>query len=163
MKKLMIGAIALAALNVAPAMAQQQDFAVSGSVSATCSAITTSAIGFGTIGISASTGKLNSGQSASSTATPIWCNGVASTLSFSGANSNTIHNSKSTTDAAFTSDLTYTPKVTLGGSPVTSGATIGAVAANLVVTADTLTSPGDKLPVAGDYSGTITVTLTPGV
>jgi len=158
MKKLLMAAVALAALNAAPAMAES--FTVQGTVNAACSAITTSVIDFGTIGISSTTGRLITNQSADTGAgTSVWCNGVNSTLSFSG---NTITTTNTTSDTAFTSTLGFTPKVTLGGNNVTTGSTIGAVAATLVVKAENLTD-NSKLPVAGNYTGTITVTLTPAV
>ena len=158
MKKLLMGAVALAAMQAAPAMAE--DFTVGGTVNQACSVIAVDPIAFGTIGINGSTGLLNPVQSKSSAGTNIWCNGVSSKLAFTG---NTISNVKPVSDAAhFTNSLTFMPKVSLNGTDIGTGATIGAVAASLVVTADTL-NDGGKIPVAGDYTGTITVTLTPGV
>lgn len=155
MKKLLVGAVVLASLTAAPAMAE--DFTVTGTVGAACSAIAPQPIAFGTINISNTTGKLVAGQTKSSAATPIWCNGINSTITFSG---NTITTANTTSDAAFTSTLGFTPKVSVGGVDKATGANVGAVAADLIVTADTLTD-GNKIPVAGTYTGTITVTLTP--
>jgi len=157
MKRLLMAAVALVGLNAAPAMAE--DFTVQGTVNAACSAITTSVINFGTIGISSTTGLLNPGQSASPTPTEVWCNGVNSTLSFTGGS---ISNGKGVNNANFTSTLTFTPSVTLGGNDVPTTTAIGAVKGSLVVTAGSL-SASSKLPTAGDYTGTITVTLAPAV
>ena len=161
MKRLMIGAVALAALAATPAMAvdPSADFQVSGSVSAACFA-TGGTIEFGTMSINASTGRLNGATSASSTGSDAWCNGVNSTLSFTSTGKLT--NANTTTDAAFTSELSFTPSVTLGGNAVTSGSKVGAAYGSLVVTAGNL-SDGGKLPVAGDYTGLISVTLSPAV
>lgn len=166
MRKLLWGTAALALLQTAPAMAatgdQSTDFQISAAVGAACSAITTQPIAFGTLSIDSSTGRLTPSQTKSSDPTAVWCNGINSTLTFVGNNGSSITNTKTSSDTAFTSTLTYTPSVMLKGQPVASGATIGAIAGNLVVTAGSL-SDGGKLPVAGDYNGSITVTLSPAV
>lgn len=161
MKRLMIGAVALTALAATPALATapSTEFQVQGSVSAACFA-TGGTIDFGSMSINGSTGRLAPGQNASSTGSDAWCNGVNSTLSFTSTGKLT--NLKTTDDTAFTSELSFTPSVTLGGNDVASGTKIGAAYGSLVVKADGL-SDGGKLPVAGDYTGLISVTLSPAV
>lgn len=158
MKRLMMGAVALAALTTTPAMAA--DYQVQGTVNAACYANTGGTIDFGTMTIDSTSGRLNGPTSASSAGSTIWCNGINSTLSFTSTGVFTGSNTSS--DTAFTNLLTFNPSVTLGGSAVTSGATIGAKSGSLVVTAGNL-SDGGKLPVAGSYTGLITVTLSPAV
>ena len=160
MKKLCMSFVAVAALMATPAMAADPsaNYLVQGTVNAACYANTGGTVDFGTMSIDSTTGRLNGGTTASSSGSNVWCNGINSTLSFSSTGQLTTTNT--TTDTNFTSTLTFTPSVTLGGSNVTNGAKIGAKSGSLVVTASSL-SDGGKLPVAGDYSGLITVTLTP--
>jgi hypothetical protein len=160
MKKLLMGAVALAAMSTTPAFAvdPSANYQVQGTVDAACYANTGGTIDFGTMSIDSTTGRLNGLTSASSAGSNIWCNGINSTLSFTSTG--LLTGSNSSGDTAFTNVLTFTPSVTLGGNAVTSGATIGAKYGSLVVTAGNL-SDGGKLPVAGNYTGLITVTLTP--
>ena len=68
-------------------------------------------------------------------------------------------------DANFTGTINYTTDVDFAGSHFGLGATqaLGAKAGTLVVTASNLLANNSKRPYAGDYQGTVTVTLTPGV
>ena len=156
MKKLLMGAVALAAMSTTPAFAA--DYQVQGTVNAACYANTGGTIDFTTIGINATTGRLNPNQTASSGSSNVWCNGVNSTLSFSSTNNLTTTNT--TSDSNFTSTLTFTPSVKLNNVDIATGTKIGAQSGGLVVTAGNLSDNG-LMPVAGNYTGLITVTLTP--
>jgi len=162
MKKLLMGAVALAAMPAVPAFAA--DYTVTGNVAAACFVGTGGTLAFGAIQTDATTGKLPGDQDASTTTSDLWCNGVNSTLSFhSDGQLKTL--TKTTNDPAFTSTLNFTPSVSLAGhdaltsdTPVALGATYG----TLTVRADNLHST--LIPVAAnDYTGTITVTLSPAI
>jgi len=164
MKKLLMGAAALAAMSTTPAFATDPgaSYTVTGTVNATCYAGSGGTVAFGTIQIDSTTGKLPGSQDASTTTDNLWCNGVNSTLSFhSDGKLSTATPVSDTTN--FTNSLDFTPSVSLAGhsaaasdTPVALGATYG----TLTVKAEDLHST--KIPVAAnDYSGTITVTLSP--
>jgi opacity protein-like surface antigen len=163
MKKLLMAAVALTALATVPATpaAAQAVFNVSGTVNAVCN-YSGGTIAFGTITTNAD-GTLPGTQDASSTPqTGFFCNGAGTTL--------TLAHSAMTTSATpatgFTSTINFTPAVVVGGVDKQvgdgSGVAFGAQAGSLVVDARDLStaSATDKV-MAGSYSGTITLTLTP--
>lgn len=165
MKTAIIGALALT-LAATPAFGQAvsqplvtQDFAVSGSIDARCTVGSTSPLAFGQIALNAD-GTLASGQSKNATLA-IYCNGAGSKLKIAGAS---ITNSVAAA-SGFTSSLALSPTATIGstvaGLADTNGVALGAVYGNLAVSTGNLAA-SDR-PMAGDYSGTITVTLTPGL
>jgi hypothetical protein len=167
MKKLMMAAVALTAMATVPATpaaatSTGQDFTVSGTVNATCN-YSGGTIAFGTITTNAD-GTLPGTQDASSTAQAgFYCNGAGTKLTLS-------HSAMTTTATAatgFTSTINFTPAVIIGGvdsrvGDTTTDLSLGAIAGSLVVAARDLStaSATDKV-MAGDYSGTITLTLTP--
>ena len=160
MKKILMAAVALTAMAAIPATpaAAQAVFNVSGSVNAVCS-YSGGTIAFGTIGTNAD-GTIATGQSASSTAqTGFYCNGAGTTLSLA----HTALTNSVTPATGFTSTITYTPAVKVGGVDQQvgdgSGVAFGAQAGSLVVDARSLTASGKLM--AGSYAGTITLTLTP--
>jgi hypothetical protein len=164
MKKLACGIAMLAMSAATPALAATGDqtatWDVTGSVTAACGAITGSLLDFDTLNVDA-TGHLSDTRTIASASQPAWCNGITSTLTYSHA---ALSNSKTVTDTAnYTNVIDFTPIIEIGASPVASGATVHEFADGLVVKASALAPTGGKRPLAGDYAGTITVTLTPGV
>jgi len=163
MKKLLVAAAALGAVASTPAMATaapSADYTVTGTVAPTCNAGSGGTITFGTIAL-ASDGTLGTNADQSSTGVNVYCNGVNATLSLAG---HTIVNSPAPADTTdFTKTLSFTTTATVGGSSFTeaNAQAFGAKAGSLVVTAASL-SAGGKRPYAGSYTGTITVTLSPG-
>jgi hypothetical protein len=161
MKKILMAAVAFAAISATPAMAAT--FTVGGTVAATCGALSNGSITFtGGILTSATTGALTPSQSASSSSQAAFCNGVNSTMAISGA---TMTTAAAAADAnGFTRTLGFTPEVSFDGtvfSGVNASHALGARSGAMIVSAKDLTAAA--LPYAGDYTGTITVTLTPGV
>lgn len=166
MKKLLLAAAALGAVASTPAMATTGDstatYEVSGTVNASCNANTGGTIAFTTITTN-SDGTLASGQSKTSGASAVYCNGVNSTITVSGSS---IVNSVAADNAEFTGTLTFTPSAKIDGAAgivnVGAGTTaLGAKAGDLTVTAGSLTATGGKRPYAGAYTGNVTVTLSP--
>jgi spore coat protein U-like protein len=158
MKKILMAAVALTAVTATPAYSQTATFNVSGTVNAVCS-FTGGTIAFGTINVN-SDGTIATGQSASSAGQPgFYCNGAGTTLDLS----HTAMTTSATPPGGFTSTINYTPAVVVGGSDQQvgdgTGVAFGAKAGSLVVDARNLTATGKLM--AGAYSGTITLTLTP--
>lgn len=158
MKKVLMAAVALTAVTATPAFAE--DFAVTGKVAATCN-YTGGTIAFGTIQTNAD-GTLVANQKASSTAqTGFYCNGgsTKATVTHSPLSSGT-----GAAATGFVNSIGFTPVVSIGGVDVVtgdaSGASISATSGSLVVRADNLTASGKVQ--AGDYTGQIVLTLTPG-
>jgi spore coat protein U-like protein len=168
MKTAIIGALALT-LAATPAFGQatanpavSQDFAVSGSVNARCTVGSTSPLAFGAINLNTD-GTLASGQSRNATLA-IYCNGANTKLNVAGSN---IDNTSVAGEApsGFTKTLALASTASIGGVTAslsdTSGVLLGAVAGDLTVSTGVLSA--SARPMAGNYTGTITVTLTPGV
>jgi hypothetical protein len=156
MKKILMAAVALAAVSATPAMAA--DFTISGAVTASCGSIGDKTIAFGTIGTN-SDGTLTSGQSKSSDGQSVYCNGTGSTISVS-------HTALTTGDSSpapsgFTKTIDFTTDVDFAGSKFGDGTaqSLGAKTGTLVVSANELTATAK--PLAGSYSGKITVTVSP--
>ena len=174
MKKLLMGAAALAAMSATtPAFAQatnevpqMANYAVTGFINASCGNATGTPLQFGQLQIDP-TGRLIPPpltQSVNNT----YCNGVNSSLSVASTPMTTAATPPS---ASFTNTLDYDAVVSFGPANLTVNsnpgtqqtATVGAFVGPLTVQATNVTTRGNTLPLAGDYSGTITVTLTPGV
>lgn len=155
MKKILMAAVAVAALGATPAYAA--DFTVSGSVALACGGLGNGTIAFGALTTDANTGVLADSRSLASTGQSVYCNGANSTIAISKTD---MTNGLAPSDTSFTNTVTYTAGVTIGGTTYAPGATIGLKAGSLVVTASGLSSNA-KIPVAGSYSGMVTVTLTP--
>ena len=161
MKKLFTAAMmitAASALWAVPAAAA--DYTVAGSVTATCSTPAGGTIAFNAIGVNPD-GTIASGQSASSSAqTGFYCNGAGTTLALTHT---AMSDGVTPVPSGFTSSVDFTPAVKIGGVDKQvgngSGIALGAIAGDLVIDARTLTATG-KL-TAGNYSGSITLTLTP--
>jgi hypothetical protein len=163
MKKLLMGAVALAAISTTPAVAADPSasYTVSGTVGAACGTLSNGSLTFANpLNINA-TGFLADSQSASSSQT-VWCNGVNSKISVAAtAMTNQTTNAAENND--FTGTINFTTAVDFAGSPFALGTnqTLGAKAGTMTVSASALTANNGKRPYAGDYSGTITVTLSP--
>ena len=159
MKKLLMAAVAVSAIAATPAIAA--DFAVSGTVGASCSTVIGETLAFNTIGTNAS-GNVTAGQSKSSGAQDVVCNGANATITV--ASTQVLTNASAPTDSAtFQRTIGFTAEVTIGGTPYSVSAspqTIGATAGSMVVSAKNLSAA--LRPYAGSYSGLITVTLAPG-
>lgn len=157
MRKILMAAVALAAVSASPAYAQA-NFDVTGNVTAVCN-YTGGTIAFGTIGVNAD-GTIASGQSQSSAdQTGFYCNGAGTTLTLA----HTAMANATPAASGFTNSINFTPAVKVGGvdQQVNDGTnnSFGAQAGTLVVDARNLTASGKLM--AGSYSGTITLTLTP--
>jgi hypothetical protein len=164
MKKIITAAVAVSALSVSPAMAQTvSTYTVTGSVASICSASLTGAIPFGSL-INPSTGFLSATSATATADTGAFCNGAGTTVEI-GHSDLTNTTSTGAAPTGFTKTVTFTPKVetsvgTLSGNK-TAGTSLGAFN-GITVTAENLSAGGNK-PLAGDYSGSITITLSPGV
>lgn len=163
MKRLLMGAVALAALHTAPAMAQSAQFTVNASVTAACGALTGQTLNIANALNVDATGHLADSQSVSSTPQDVWCNGVNSKMTVAATPlTNQTTNAADTAD--FTRTINYTTDVLFAGTHFGPGndQNLGATAGQMTVTASTLSAMNGKRPYAGAYNGTITVTLTPG-
>jgi len=164
MKKILMAAVALATLGATPAMAADSVavYTVTGTVGAICSANTTGTIAFGNL--VDSTGTLNATTKEASD-TGAYCNGVGTTVKVAHANL-TKKNYTDTPPSGFVSVVSFVPEIVAGATTLTgdqaSGTSLGAFSGLTVrATAPSVTT-GTK-PLAGDYEGSITVTLSPVV
>jgi spore coat protein U-like protein len=170
MKTAIIGALALT-LAATPAFGQSasseaavsRDFAVSGSINARCTAGTATPLSFGAIDLN-DNGTLAANQSESTTLA-IYCNGANTKLKVAGSSINNTSVAGTAPDG-FTKTLALATTATIGSvtaslSSPADGVLLGAVAGDLTVSTGELSA--SARPMAGDYAGTITVTLTPGV
>lgn len=156
MKKTLMAAVALTAFGATPAMASDT-FTVSGSVAPTCSAVADKSLAFNGLSVDSATGILNDTRSVSSEAQYVFCNGSNAKIAIAKTN---LSNATAAPSASFTNVISYDAEVKIADTVL--GDTDSAfIAGNLVVKASNLSSAG-KIPVAGAYSGTVTVTLTPG-
>jgi hypothetical protein len=160
MRKIVTIAAALSAFIAVPAFGATNTvatYAVSGTVSAVCSANASGSISLGNL--VDGTGTLNV-SSGSASDTGAYCNGAGTTIEVSHTSLTTA----GTASTGFTNTLTYSPKVTAGATVLTgdqpSGTSLGTFS-GLTVEVTSLSASGNK-PVAGTYSGAITVTLSPG-
>lgn len=159
MKRLLMGAVALAAIQATPVMAQNASLDVTGTVASKCSTFSLADIAFSAITTDNATGFAVGGDVTTTTASAaVWCNKAGASVSYS-------HTPMETTVAApsasFTDTVDFTPTVKLGTTNIAAaGTTVDIVADTLTVSATT--NATTAIPVAGDYTGTITVVLTPG-
>jgi hypothetical protein len=161
MKKILMAAVALTALTATPAMAVTpvgQSFDVTGNVASACASMTGGTAAFGTITPGAD-GKVTSGT-ASTVSQSVYCNSAGSKISYSSTGK-LLNASPAAVGAAYTKELSYNPVVTLGGTQVAADGSTDVSSGTLVVSASGLSS-NSLIPIAGDYAGSITVTLTPG-
>lgn len=159
MKKLILGAVTIAAVALPALPAAAATFTVTGSVTASCSAVTNSTIAFSSIGLQAD-GTLTASQTASSSAQAnFYCNGAGTTLTLA----HTAMTNGVTAPSGFTSTIDFTPAVKIGATDKQvgdgTGIAFGAQAGSLTMDARSLTAAAK--PTAGSYSGSITLTLTP--
>lgn len=166
MKKLLMAAVAASALAATPALADTvSTYAVTGSVGEVCSANTSGTIAFGAL--TDGNGALTATSQSANADTGAYCNGAATTVEV------THSDLKNTTVAAglvtsppsgFTGTVSFVPEVVAGATTITgdkaSGTSLGAFS-GLTVSATSLSAGGSK-PLAGSYSGSIVITLTPG-
>jgi hypothetical protein len=170
MKRVLLGAVALAAMVATPAMADttSQTYTFNGTVASICTISGASLVSFGAL-TDASGNYTGNGTAKDATDSGAYCNQAATTAKITRTNfvnSNTATTgftnvipmaaSLSTTEGAVLSDTSGDPGT--GTSSGNSG-TIGAFT-GLKVTA-TLGSIGTNKLVAGTYNGSITVVLTP--
>lgn len=154
-------AAAIIAVSATPAMAATYD--VEANVDPFCSTLTGSStdLDFGTLTLGTD-GKLTGSYTKTSTQASVVCNGAATTITVTPT---AMTGNKTLTDTTnFTKTINYTTTVTLDGRSVTvdsAAHTIGEVSGTLSITADTLAPAGGKALLAGSYSGTIVVTLSP--
>lgn len=168
-----VAAAALVALSV-PSFAATGTLTINGSVTAVCSIANPSdTIALGTLTLGAD-GKY-AGQTLTHSAGDIWCNGTGNTVTFTA---HALTNSATTTDtASFTNRIDY--KVTgpaptsltadtTAGDPsngtATTGAALPAFDTGVGVFSEyvlDIHGPAKK-PIAGSYSGSIDLTVTPG-
>ena len=158
MKKLLMAATAASALAASPALAATTaDYAVTGNVAAVCSVTAAGTVDFGAL-TGTNGAYSNSGISTEVTDSAAYCNQAATTVTISHTNLTTT--TTGTLPATFTTTVVITPVVTAdsGAFGDVTGGTIGAFS-SLKVKA-TATAPTLKL-IAGAYTGSITITLSP--
>lgn len=169
MKKLLMAAVAVSALAAMPALAQtSQDYTFSGNVATSCYISGATTVDFGTLQSASGVYGPANGATVSATDTSAFCNQAQTTALVTHTNLKTtspvssgftnlvVMSAKASTpqNATGVSDSTPAGTGTSAGNSGTLGAFTG------LTVAATLTAPTDKL-VAGTYSGTITVALTP--
>lgn len=165
MKKLLMAAVAATAIGATPAMAATSaSYDVTGTVGAVCSLSSGTPIAF--TGLTGADGSVLSGATVVTPASDAgaYCNGAKSTLTVqhtkmklqaNGADSNV------TPPTGFVSQIDYTPVITVGGlSTEYNDGTAQSVGAfsGLTVSAKTPSVLSGK-PLAGDYKGTITISV----
>lgn len=160
MKKLLMAAAAASALAAAPALAATTaDYAVTGSVAAVCSVTATGTVAFGAL-TSGTGAYTNSGTSTEATDSSAYCNQAATTVEITHTNLSTT--TTGTIPSTFTNTVVITPVVTTDGPTLTgdkaAGTAIGAF--SLLKVKATAATPSLKL-IAGAYTGSITITLSP--
>ena len=165
MKKILMAALTASALSATPAMAQTATYAVTGSVASVCSASATGTIAFGSL-ISSVTGFLTATSQPATADSGAFCNGAGTTVQV-GHNDlvNTTTTQSGAAPTGFTNTVTFTPKVVTSNKTFNNNQALGTLIGafnGLTVTAENLSAGGDK-PLAGSYSGSITITLSPGV
>jgi spore coat protein U-like protein len=161
MKKLLMAAVAVSALATTPAFAADTvaSYTVTGTVAAVCSANTSGSITFGAL--TDGTGTLTATSKDATTDSGAYCNGLGSTITI--AHSDLAHTTFTGTPATgFTKTVTFVPEVDTGSVVTTGdqGPTVIGAFSQMTVRAKDLNSGGSK-PLAGSYSGSITVTLSP--
>ncbi len=163
MKKLLMAAVAVASIVATPAMAAAAaQYDVTATVNPVCGAVAGGTITFGTSVTNAS-GDIAASATAPGTAdSTAYCNGFNSTVTVTHT-AMALLSPPATLPSNFSTSINFTPVLTSNGlnTPISgdpSGVTIGAFS-SLTVSAKTPTS--SARPFAGNYAGSITVTLTP--
>ena len=164
MKKILMAAVALTALGATPAMAATTStYTVTGNVGALCSANATGTIAFGNL--VNDSGVLNAQTTSAEPDTSAYCNGVSTTVQVAHTNLKK-KNYTDTPPSGFVSVVSFTPEIVAGSNTLTgdkdAGTPIGAFSGLTVKATSPSVTTGTK-PLAGDYEGSITVTLTPTV
>ncbi|MFC4594399.1 hypothetical protein [Sphingobium tyrosinilyticum] len=165
MKKILMAAVALTALGATPAMAADSVavYTVTGNVGAICAASGTGTIEFGNL--VDTDGTLNASDKTSSDASA-YCNGAGTTVKISHVDL-THKTFSGTVPAGFVKVVSFVPEITVGsggtaktvnGDQATATG-LGAFS-GLTVKAKSPSVASGK-PLAGDYEGSITVTLSP--
>ena len=164
MKKIFMATLVASAFAATPAMAATNtaDFPITGTVTASCGAITGETLAFGEIGLNAD-GTLATNQSKTSSSQGVYCNGGAPTITVTSTNLLTAVAAPA--DAgSFTKTLHFTADVNFAGTHYLASASPqalgGATSGSMTVTTGNLTATAK--PYAGAYTGLIQVTLTPG-
>lgn len=167
MRKLLMAAVALTAVTAAPAFAAPTvaNYTVSGDVTAVCAATATGAIPFGSL--TDGNGTLNATDKETSDTTA-YCNGGGTKVQI-GHVDLTHKTFTGTPPTGFVKVVSFTPEVAFGSGTgaVTktgdqaSGTSLAAFSGMVVRAKGPSVTSGTK-PLAGDYEGSITVTLTPG-
>ena len=159
----------IVAISASPALAagDTKEYPVTASVAAKCTAQTgsTNELDFGALTTNAD-GTLSGSYTKSFSKAAFVCNGAATTID---ATATPMTNAVTPTSSDFTDTINYGVKIELGdytgtfettGSGI-AGATLGEQAGTLKVTADSLAPASSKALIAGDYTGAITITITP--
>lgn len=169
MRKSLIIASALMAAASAPALAADGTVDITGVVADSCqfTGDTTKTIDLGDI--ADSDGKLDASAVNSKSATLTgWCNGTAATMTVSAA---PLDNEDHLTAApgAFDTRVNYTATAEANSKSASDSTTadpsaaaaVGLFSGDVKVTLSDASTPGSGLLVAGDYKGSVQVTLTP--
>jgi len=157
MKKLLMAAVAVSALATTPAMAATTaNYDVTGTVAAACSITGSGTLAFGAL----ATGATNAAASTqTSTDSAAYCNQAATTVTVTKSDLTTSPGAAVPT--GFTNTVVFTPKIETQDKTLndvqSAGTLIGAF--NLFKVSATTTAPTANL-VAGDYTGSITITLS---
>lgn len=159
MKKMMMAMLAASAAFATPAMAATSaTYSVTGNVNAICSISAGVTLDFGNL--TDASGAFSNSASPEATDANAYCNQAATTIQIA-------HSDMTTAGAAssgFTNVVGFTPVVTASSATFTgdkaAGTLIGAFSSLKVKAQSAAPSGGLKL-VAGSYSGSITLTLTP--
>jgi hypothetical protein len=172
MKKLLLAGAALAALPVAsPALAQSVDGVVTINANVAPKCLFTTPSGVITIPeLAGADGKLAAATVNGQTKTLVgWCNGSSATMQVlatpldnAGSGGTSFDTRINYTASALANAVTATDSTTTVGLPGTAQ-TVGLFSGGIVVTLSDAASAGGKLLLAGGYTGTVTVTLTPTV
>lgn len=177
MNKLLISSAAVALLALpAAALAQSSDVegtvTISGSVAAACVIDSAATITLGEL--ADGDGLYNLAADGESTTLTAWCNGASSTMSV--LSSAIVHTGSPTVPTGFTDTVNFTATASVtpadAGSPVEvsdsttaaadPAATVGLFSDDITVSLSSSSTDGNKL-IAGDYEGSVVVTLSPAV
>lgn len=170
MNKIILATAGLALLAAPAAFAADGTVTINGSVAAACVIAPSATITLGEM--ADSNGLYNSVANGKTATLAGWCNGAASTMSVVA--NPIVLQGVHTTPTGFTDTVNYTATAAVtpagAGSPVSTSdsttaaaaaaATVGLFNGNITVTLSASATPAGQL-IAGSYSGTTVVTLTP--
>jgi len=156
MRKWMMAALAASTVAATPALAgTTATYTVNGSVDAACSISASGTLDFGKL--TDATGAFSNTAAPSSADGNAYCNQAATTVTVAHTDLTT----SGTPTTGFTNDVTYTPVLITSDRTLTGNQTNATIGAFSSLTVKAQNAAASAKLVAGSYSGTISITLTP--